>query len=73
MVRSHHFFNFSKEGKTIILIVYVDNIFLTRDDAYEIDHLKNELSREFEMKDLGFLRHFLGMEVAHSKIGVVVT
>ena len=40
---------------------------------YEIDHLKKELANKFEMKDLGLLRYFLGMEMARSKIGIVVT
>ena len=67
------FFKFSEEGKTTILIVYVDDIILTRDDVFGIDHLKKELAKEFEMKDLGLLRYFLGMEVALSKTGIVVT
>ena len=67
------FFKFSKEGKTTILIVHVNDIILTGDDVYEIDHLKKELAKEFEMKDLGLLRYFLGMEVVHSKVGIVVT
>ena len=67
------FFKFSEEGKTTILIVYVDDIILTRDDVFGIDHLKKELAKEFEMKDLSLLRYFLGMEVALSKTGIVVT
>ena len=67
------FFKFSKEGKTAILIVYVDDIIPTRDDMFEIDHLKKEVIKEFEMKDLGLLRYFFGMEVAHSKTSLVVT
>ena len=67
------FFKFSKEGKTAILIVYVDDIIPKRDDMFEIDQLKKEVIKEFEMKDLGLLRYFFGMEVAHSKTGLVVT
>ena len=45
------FFKFSKEGKTAILIVYVDDIIPKRDDMFEIDQLKKEVIKEFEMKD----------------------
>ncbi|KAK3028164.1 hypothetical protein RJ639_038688 [Escallonia herrerae] len=56
---------FQRKGRTI-LIVYVDDIILTRDDYEEMNRLKTILTKEFEIKDLGKLRYFLGMEVAHS-------
>ena len=73
--QSNHtmFFKFSREGKTTILIVYVDDIILIGDNVFEIDHLNKELPKEFEMKDLDLLRYFLGMKVAHSKTSIVVT
>ncbi len=36
------------------------------DDKEEIAHLKQCLVEEFEIKDLGTLRYFLGIEVARS-------
>ena len=62
----------SSEGKLSILIVYVDDIIITGDDETEIQTLKSRLSNEFEIKDLGQLRYFLGMEVARSKTGLIV-
>jgi hypothetical protein len=53
--------------KIVILIVYVDAIILTGDNVTEMDRLKKSLALEFEIKDLGSLRYFLGKEVAHSK------
>ena len=38
-----------------------------------MDCLKEVLTREFEIKDLGTLKYFLGMEVARSKKGIVVS
>ena len=38
-----------------------------------MDCLKEVLAREFEIKDLGTLKYFLGMEVARSKKGIVVS
>ena len=46
----------------IILSLYVDDI-----DGISV--LKTELARRFEMKDLGYLRYFLGIEVAYSPRG----
>lgn len=54
----------SLEGKTTVLIVYVDDIILIGDDMVEIKNLKERLASEFEIKDLGPLKYFLGMEVA---------
>ena len=53
--------------------MYVDNIILTRNDHEEIERFKGVMAREFEIKDLGPLRYFLGMEVAKSRKGTVVS
>jgi hypothetical protein len=49
-------------NQPIILIMYVDDLFLT---GYEglIAWCKRELTSEFEMKDLGLMHYFLGLEV----------
>ncbi|TYJ98264.1 Retrovirus-related Pol polyprotein from transposon TNT 1-94 [Cucumis melo var. makuwa] len=60
-------------GKIAILIVYVDDIVLTGDDQTEISLLKQRMGDEFEIKDLGNLKYFLGMEVARSKEGISVS
>ena len=61
------FFKQSNNGRMTILIVYVDDIILTRDDTREVERLKKVLATEFEVKDLGQMRYFLGMEVARSR------
>ena len=63
----------SEEGLKIVLIVYVDDIILTGDDTYEMERLKRILATEFEVKNLGQMRYFLGMEVARSKKGICVS
>ena len=60
-------------GKITILIVYVDDIILTGNDLEEMERLKDVMAREFEIKDLGPLRYFLGMEVVRSRKGIVVS
>ncbi|RVW46337.1 Retrovirus-related Pol polyprotein from transposon TNT 1-94 [Vitis vinifera] len=54
------------EGKLAIIIVYVDDIILTGDHEEKIDLLKKLLTKEFEIKDLGNLKYFLGMEIARN-------
>ncbi|GMI75147.1 cysteine-rich RLK (RECEPTOR-like protein kinase) 8 [Hibiscus trionum] len=67
------FYKHTDNGKCCILIVYVDDIILTGDDSIEIERLKEFLSLEFQLKDLGNLRYFLGMEVARSKAGISIS
>ncbi|CAN1791793.1 Retrovirus-related Pol polyprotein from transposon TNT 1-94, partial [Linum perenne] len=67
------FMKHGNEGRLAILIVYVDDIIITGDDIEEIRKLKLKLATEFEIKDLGELRYFLGMEVARSKRGLVIS
>eukprot|EP00253_Pinus_taeda_P006839 PITA_06839 len=47
------------EGK---LLLYVDYLVLTGDENL-IKYCKEYLAREFEMKDMGFLHYFLGLEI----------
>jgi hypothetical protein len=49
-------------NQPVILILYVDDLFLTRDEGL-ITWCKRELISEFEMKDLGLMHYFLGLEV----------
>lgn len=49
-----------------------DNV-ITGDDAEEISLLKRRLGKEFEVKDLGQLRYFLGIEIARSSKGIVLS
>ena len=46
----------------IILILYVDGLFLIGEEQL-IAQCKRELTSEFEMKDLGLMHYFLGLEV----------
>ena len=50
------------EGKLLITILYVDDLILTSDDRL-IKSCKEDLAREFEMKEMGLMHYFLGMEV----------
>jgi hypothetical protein len=56
-----------------VLPVYVDDIIIAGDNTFEISQLKQKLSKEFEVKDLGKLRYFLGIEIARSPKGIVLS
>ena len=51
-----------EEGNPVILLLYVDDLFVTGVDGLIAD-TKRKLSAEFEMKELGIMHYFLGMEV----------
>ncbi|KAL0345252.1 UNVERIFIED_CONTAM: Retrovirus-related Pol polyprotein from transposon RE2 [Sesamum radiatum] len=55
------------------LLVYVDDILLTGDSTDEVTALKDYLHSLFTIKDLGFAKYFLGLELARSSHGLLVT
>ena len=46
---------------------------ITGDNLNGIQELKDFPSQQFEMKDLGHLSYFLGLEITHSKDGLYIT
>ena len=54
-------------GKVMALIVYLDDMIITGKDLEEILRLQKQLAIEFEMKILGGLKYFMGIEVARSE------
>ena len=50
------------EGKLLIIVLYVDDFILTCDELL-IHSCKADLAKDFEMKDLGLLHYFLGLEI----------
>lgn len=54
-------------------VIYVDDIIITWDDEDEISKLQDQLVAEFEMKNLGSLKYFLGIEVARSTQGIFLS
>jgi hypothetical protein len=46
----------------VILLLYVDDLFLIGEEKFITD-CKKKLLAEFEMKDLGLMHYFLGLEV----------
>lgn len=67
------FLNILKNGKISILIVYLDDIILIGNNMHEMKILKQLMTKKFEIKDLGVLRYFLGIEVARSWRGIFLS
>ena len=50
------------ENEPLILVLYVDDLFLTGSSRITKDYKKN-LEAESDMKDMGLMHYFLGLEV----------
>ena len=57
----------------ILLVVYVDDIVITRSDSKGILYLKSFLYIQFHTKDLGMLKYFLSVEVMRSNQGIMLS
>ena len=57
----------------ILLLLYMDDMIITGDDLSGIQELKDFLSQQFEMKDLGHLSYFLSLKITHSTDGLYIT
>eukprot|EP00253_Pinus_taeda_P027972 PITA_27972 len=60
------------EGKLLIIVLYVDDLILTGDELLILS-CKGDLAKEFEMKDLGLLHYFLGLEIWQCNGGLFVS
>jgi hypothetical protein len=69
----HTIFYHHSRNLVTILAVYVNDMIITVNDVVEIARLKKNLSKEFEVKDLGQLCYFLGIEIARSPEGIVLS
>jgi len=54
-------------GSAIYLLLYIDDMLIATKDKLEIAKLKAQLSKEFEMKDLGAAKKILGMEITRDR------
>jgi hypothetical protein len=62
----------SVNRKLAIVLVYVDDLIIIGDCKKEILLIKQNLSVHFQMKELGQLKHFLGLEIDYTDEGLVL-
>jgi hypothetical protein len=55
-------FLFHRGSETVYLFLYVDDIVLTASSSELLQRTISALQKEFAMKDLGPLHHFLGIQ-----------
>jgi len=65
-------FNRHTPAGFVFVLVYVDDLLITGNDALGITALKSHLHSTFTIKDLGLARYFLGIEIARSVAGTVL-
>jgi hypothetical protein len=54
----------------VVIVIYVDDMIITRNSDVDIFDLKKFLKQKFEMKDLGKLHYFLNIKVIQSPKGI---
>eukprot|EP00253_Pinus_taeda_P006096 PITA_06096 len=62
-----------KDGKILIVVLYVDDVIFTGNDDQLIKNFKLVMKEEFEMTDMGFLRYFLGIEVDQNEKRIFIS
>ena len=66
-------FTRSNDRGIVVILIYVDDLVITGSNLQGIELLKQQLNREFDIKDLGKLKYFLGIEVARSHKGIFLS
>lgn len=54
---------YTSRAKDLILILYVDDILILGKQESQLNWIKSELGKLFQMKDLKEVKHFLGMDI----------
>lgn len=61
------------EGRYVAVLVYVDDIIITSNNDDDVVSVTASLTGHFNLRDLGPLRYFLGLEIARSSTGILVS
>lgn len=59
-----------QQSMVLLVLVYVDDIIITRNFTIGVDDLVTQLNATFSVKDLERFNFFLGIKVSYSKIGI---
>ncbi|KAF5780569.1 putative RNA-directed DNA polymerase [Helianthus annuus] len=69
----HSLFLYKDEDTFISILIYVDDVIIVGNNFAKIQEIKNCLHDRFSIKDLGQLKYFLGIEVARTSRGLVLS
>jgi hypothetical protein len=68
----HSLFTKASSSGFPFVLVYVDDLLIAGANLESIQSLKNMLHQEFNIKDLGQMKYFLGFKVARSKLRITM-
>lgn len=66
-------FTYHKDSVYVCAVVYVDDILLTGNTLPFIQDLKNALHKQFNIKNLGEAKYYLGLEISRSVAGITIS
>lgn len=67
------YFNQSKKGSYVYLLIYVDDMFIASKYMNALPNLKHMLKTKFEMKDLGPTKRILGIYINRNRLKCIMT
>ena len=63
----------TRQNGPISILLYVDDLVITGANLGEIRRVKSQLAASFDMKDLGDLHYFLGIEVIRTPESILIS
>jgi hypothetical protein len=64
---NYFYFKRLQNGSYIIMLLYVDDMFVAGSNMQDIHFLKRKLANSFAMKDLGAAKKILGMRITRDR------
>jgi len=68
---NHSFYVCKSDEGIVVITIYVDDLIIGGDNEKEVENVKSLLKYKFDMKDLGELKFFLGIEVIRMLEGML--
>lgn len=59
----HNLYTMIEEGRYVIIILYVDDLMLTKDHLIKLTYIQEQFERKFEMFHLGVMKVYIGVEL----------
>ena len=63
----------NKEGFFLLVVLYVDDLLITRSSTDVLSSINFSLNKAFAMIDLGLLRQFIGLEVSQKTSRIMIS